>query len=113
MFFEDELTGLKQSAIIRFPRHNYSKEGFAMITGRQVAAARALLGMKQSTLADISSISIETMRRIEASKDVPPVMKNNMQMVIANLEDMGIVFIAEAMAGRGVRLRAPESAHAA
>lgn len=76
-----------------------------MITGRQIAAARALLGATQKELAGASAISIPTLKRMEASEGEASGMKNNVAAVVQALIDMGIVFIPENGGGYGVRLK--------
>jgi len=76
-----------------------------MITGRQIAAARSLIGITQRELADASSISIPTLKRMEASEGEASGMKNNVAAVVQALLDQGIVFIPENGGGYGVRLR--------
>lgn len=77
------------------------------IAGKQIAAARALLGMGQVELAELADISAPTLRRIEAgSEDVKP-MKNNLRAVIGVLHERGITFLADGQpaVGAGVSLR--------
>ncbi|MBX5132544.1 helix-turn-helix domain-containing protein [Rhizobium lentis] len=74
------------------------------ITGRQVAAARALLGIGQVELAKSANISAPTLRRIEDDKGG---MKNNVAAVVSALEAAGIIFIDSNGNGPGVRLRDP------
>jgi len=69
-----------------------------MITARQMKAARALLGMDQQALADVSGVSLATIRRMETSKG----------NVRANVETL--VKVIDALAGAGVELIAPGSA---
>lgn len=76
-----------------------------MITGRQIAAARALLGATQKQLAEASAISIPTLKRMEASEGDASGMKNNVSAVVQALINMGIVFISENGGGYGVRLK--------
>lgn len=76
-----------------------------MIAGRQIAAARTLLGITQKELADASSISVPTLKRMEASDGEASGMKNNVAAVVQALIDMGVVFIPENGGGYGVRLR--------
>lgn len=80
-----------------------------MITGRQIAAARTLIGITQKELADASSISIPTLKRMEASDGEAAGMKNNVSAVVQALIDMGVVFIPENGGGYGVRLRDRQS----
>jgi predicted transcriptional regulator len=74
-------------------------------TGRQIAAARALVGMTQSDLASRSNISTPTLKRMEASEGVAVGMENNVNAVTRALEAAGVVFIRENGGGAGVRLR--------
>ena len=75
------------------------------ITGRQIAAARVLLGMGQADLAQLANISAPTLRRMEASKGAIGGMANNTKAVVFALENAGILFIDANGNGPGVRLR--------
>lgn len=75
------------------------------VTGRQIAAARALVGMQQSDLATASGISVPTLRRMEAETGPATGMRNNVRAVRSALESAGVEFIAENGGGAGVRLR--------
>ncbi|MBY2906074.1 helix-turn-helix domain-containing protein [Rhizobium leguminosarum] len=77
---------------------------FTQITGRQIAAARALLGIGQVELASSANISAPTLRRIEADEGG---MKNNIAAVCSALIDAGVIFIESNGNGPGVRLRDP------
>jgi len=77
------------------------------LRGRQVTAARVLLGLAQSELASGANISVPTVRRMEACDDEISGLKNNIEAVRRVLEDKGIVFIPENGGGVGVRMRAP------
>jgi transcriptional regulator with XRE-family HTH domain len=76
-----------------------------IITGRQIAAARVLLGFGQAELADRSSISVPTLERMEASKGPAAGLANNVGAVRRALELAGVEFMAENGGGPGVRLR--------
>lgn len=76
---------------------------FNHFTGRQVAAARALLGLGQVELAAAAKISAPTLRRVEASEGIPSGMTNNLAAIRAALEAAGVEFI-----DNGVRLRPTE-----
>ena len=76
-----------------------------MTTGRQIAAARALLAMSQSELAAKASISVPTLKRMEASVGPASGMANNVAAVTAALEAAGVIFVSENGEGPGVRLR--------
>jgi transcriptional regulator with XRE-family HTH domain len=75
------------------------------VTGRQIAAARALGGLDQATLAGSANISIQTLRRIESAEGAPSGYPNNIAAVRAALEKAGVEFIAENGGGPGVRLK--------
>ncbi|PTE10120.1 helix-turn-helix domain-containing protein [Mesorhizobium helmanticense] len=78
------------------------------LTGRQIAAARALLGLSQTELAEQASISAPTLRRMEASTGHASGYVNNVIAVRQALESAGISFLADGETvdgGPGVRLR--------
>jgi transcriptional regulator with XRE-family HTH domain len=74
-------------------------------TGRQIAAARALLGMTQPELATKSNISVPTLKRMEATDGPAAGMLNNIAAVRAALESAGVIFVEENGEGPGVRLK--------
>lgn len=77
-------------------------------TGRQLAAARTLLGLTQADVAARSNLSVPTLKRMEASEGPVAGMQNNIDAVIRALEEAGVIFQGEGEAvggGRGVRLR--------
>jgi hypothetical protein len=78
---------------------------FNQISGRQIAAARALLGIGQTELAEKANISAPTLRRMEASEGAATGLANNVAAVRAALESAGILFIDQNGNGPGVRLR--------
>jgi len=73
---------------------------FNQISGKQLAAARALLGIGQVDLAKAANISAPTLRRMEASKGMAEGMKNNVAAVVSALEERNVEFIEG-----GVRVR--------
>jgi predicted transcriptional regulator len=75
------------------------------LTGRQIAAARTLLGMTQPELARRAGVSTPTIKRMEASVGPAVGMVNNVAAVRKALEEAGIVFVGEHSDGVGVRLR--------
>ncbi len=75
------------------------------VTGRQIAAARTLAGIQQSDLAERSSISVATLKRMEASPGEALGLVNNIRAVRQALEAAGVEFIPENGGGAGVRLR--------
>jgi transcriptional regulator with XRE-family HTH domain len=80
------------------------------ITGRQLAAGRALLGIGQAELAAKANISAPTLRRMEASSGHAEGMKNNVASVVTALRAAGITFVDgmySGAGGQGVRLSTP------
>jgi transcriptional regulator with XRE-family HTH domain len=81
-----------------------------MITAAQLRAARALLGVDQRELAELSGLSVPTVQRMEASDGVIRGNVDSLMKLIAALEKAGLELIGEgamsAGGGRGVRLRA-------
>ena len=80
-----------------------------MLTAAQMKAARALVGMEQKTLAELSGVSLPTIQRMEASNGVVRGVIETLMKVMGALEAAGVEFINEGAAsgggGRGVRLR--------
>lgn len=80
-----------------------------MITAAQLRAARALAGIDQRQLAELSGLSVPTIQRMEASAGVIRGNVDSLMKLIAGLESAGIELIGEGAAsqggGRGVRLR--------
>jgi transcriptional regulator with XRE-family HTH domain len=85
-----------------------------MITAGQMRAARALLGIDQKALAELSGVSLPTIQRMEASdgNNVRGVVDTLVKVVEA-LNRAGIELIGDNAAstggGRGVRLKAAKS----
>lgn len=82
-----------------------------MITATQLRAARALLGIDQKQLAELSGVSLPTIQRMEASiGNVRGVVESLTKIVVA-LDRAGIELIGENTpsqgSGRGVRLKTP------
>ena len=75
-----------------------------MITGRQVQAARALLGWSQQDLADKAIISRSAVNRLEMGKVDP--RTSTVEKVRRALESAGIEFLYDD--SEGVRLRKPK-----
>jgi transcriptional regulator with XRE-family HTH domain len=81
-----------------------------MITAPQLRAARALLGIDQRKLAELSGLSVPTIQRMEASEAMIRGNVDSLMKLIGALEAAGIELIAEGASsqagGRGVRLKA-------
>ncbi|HTE76982.1 MAG TPA: helix-turn-helix transcriptional regulator [Xanthobacteraceae bacterium] len=80
-----------------------------MITAAQVRAARALLGIDQRKLAQLSGLSLPTIQRMEASDGVIRGNVDSLMKLVAALDASGIELIAEnattSSGGRGIRLK--------
>lgn len=80
-----------------------------MITAAQLRAARALLGIDQKTLAEISGLSVPTIQRMEASDGNVRGVVESLTRVVSALELAGVELIGDEMPsmgrGRGVRLK--------
>jgi transcriptional regulator with XRE-family HTH domain len=79
-----------------------------MITAGQVRAARAILGMDQRRLAELSGLSLPTIQRMEASEGVIRGTIESLTKLIGALNAAGVELIGEgatsAGGGRGIRL---------
>ena len=76
-----------------------------MITPGQIRAARGLLNLSQTQLAELAGVGIATVKRIEASSEIRGAASTLWRIQNA-LEDAGIKFMAaEEGEGAGVRLR--------
>ena len=73
------------------------------ISAAQCRAARALLNLSQSDVAEAAHISAPTVGAFERHGKVPAY--NNLQAIRTALEAAGILFIPENDGGAGVRLR--------
>ena len=80
-----------------------------MLTAAQLRAARALLGIDQKTLADMASLSVPTIQRMEASEGVIRGNVDSLMKLIGALDAAGLELLGqEAQSqgrGRGLRLK--------
>ncbi|MBV9568390.1 MAG: helix-turn-helix transcriptional regulator [Hyphomicrobiales bacterium] len=80
-----------------------------MISAAQMRAARALLGIDQRELAELSGISLPTIQRMEASDGNVRGIVDTLTKVVEAFDRAGIELIGEnkvsAEGGRGVRLK--------
>lgn len=76
-----------------------------MITSGQIKAARALLGMTATKLAELSGVAYTTIVRLESSSGVPSGQVKTLDAVQKALEKAGIEFIGTPDDGPGVRLK--------
>ena len=81
-----------------------------MITAAQLRAGRALLGIDQRQLAELSGLSVPTIQRMEASETMVRGNVDSLVKLIAAFETAGIELIDDGAVsnalGRGVRLKA-------
>jgi transcriptional regulator with XRE-family HTH domain len=81
-----------------------------MISAAQLRAARALIGIDQRELAQLSGLSVPTVQRMEASEGVIRGNVDSLMKLIGALDAAGIELIGEGavsqQGGRGVRLKA-------
>jgi transcriptional regulator with XRE-family HTH domain len=82
-----------------------------MITAAQLRAARALVGLDQRKLAELSGLSLPTIQRMEASEEVIRGNVDSLMKLVTALDAAGIELISDNAVstggGRGVRLKAP------
>jgi transcriptional regulator with XRE-family HTH domain len=87
-----------------------------LITAAQMRAARALLGIDQRQLAELSGVSLPTIQRMEASERNVRGVIETLTRVVEALDGAGIELIGEHKAshegGRGVRLKFAKSSEA-
>lgn len=80
-----------------------------MITSAQLRGARALLGIDQRKLAELSGLSLPTIQRMEASEGVIRGNVDSLTKLVSALDGAGIELITEGAAslsgGRGIRLK--------
>lgn len=77
-----------------------------MILIEQIRAARGLLGLSQTELADRAGLSLPTIKRMEREDgDGPAVSDDAKEKVRTALEKAGVEFIAENGGGAGVRMK--------
>ena len=82
-----------------------------MITAAQMRAARALLGLDQKELAELSGVSLPTIQRMEASDGNVRGVVDSLTKVVEAFDAAGVELISEHSAsagtGRGVRFKQP------
>jgi hypothetical protein len=80
------------------------------ITSELIRAARALLRWEQRHLSQASSVSLPTIKRLEAKHGTLIAHGSTIAALRSALEKAGIEFIDENGGGAGVRLRKPNQA---
>lgn len=81
-----------------------------MISSGQLKAARALLGIDQKELAELSGLSVPTIQRMEGSEGVIRGNVDSLMKLLEALDRVGVIIIrpgdvSGASGGRGVRLK--------
>jgi hypothetical protein len=76
-----------------------------LITSELIRAARALLRWEQRQLAEASSVSLPTVKRLEAKPGIMVAHAQTTAALIRALESAGVEFIDENGGGAGVRLK--------
>jgi transcriptional regulator with XRE-family HTH domain len=79
-----------------------------LTTGNQLKAARALVGMEQSRLAEAASLNVNTIRNMEAAGAGPIAGRSvNVQAVQRALEEEGLIFLNGGEPGVKLRRKDP------
>lgn len=73
------------------------------MTPAQCRAARAILGMKQPTLAALAEVGLSTI--VDLEKERRQVALPSIEAIRSALEAAGVIFVSENGEGAGVRLR--------
>lgn len=76
----------------------------SVLTSELIRAARALLRWEQRDLAEASSVSLPTIKRLESKRGIVEAHGSTLAALKRALEDAGVEFIAENGGGAGVRL---------
>jgi predicted transcriptional regulator len=84
-----------------------------VITSAQMRAARALLGIDQRQLAELSGVSLPTVQRMEASDGTVRCVVDTLTKVVEAFDAAGVDLIGDnatsSGGGRGVRFKQPKS----
>ncbi|MDX5592599.1 helix-turn-helix transcriptional regulator [Pseudovibrio sp. SPO723] len=72
-----------------------------MLTGRQLAAARTLAGLKQSDLAKGCGVSVPTIKRYESTKGVIQGNYQTIQSISDVLRENGVALISAGAVSHG------------
>jgi predicted transcriptional regulator len=75
-----------------------------MLSSDQIRGARAMLRLSQADLAKAASLSLETIKRLEAMQGELKVRLDTLTRIKDALERAGVEFIVENGGGAGVRL---------
>ena len=75
------------------------------LTSELIRAARALLRWDQRHLAETSSVSLPTIKRLESKPGLLVAHASTLAALTRGLEEAGVEFIPENGGGQGVRLK--------
>lgn len=74
-------------------------------SGRQLRAARVLVGLTADQLAKLSGVSLNTIKRAEAADRPSSMMPANLRAITQALIDQGVIFCGrDEHGGEGVRM---------
>jgi transcriptional regulator with XRE-family HTH domain len=76
-----------------------------MITGEQLRAARVMLKMEQAELAELSGVSIDTIKRLERRDGPLNAHSRTLHSLQSCLEEEGVIFLPENCNLPGLMLR--------
>jgi transcriptional regulator with XRE-family HTH domain len=82
-----------------------------MISASQIRAARGLLDISATELAQLSGVDLRTIQRFERSPGVPPSRSGTLEKLRDTLEVHGIKFLGDPVASPGVQLNRKEPPH--
>jgi transcriptional regulator with XRE-family HTH domain len=80
----------------------------SVLTGSQLRAARGLINLSVSELAERTGLAINTIRRAEGTNGPSPITAANMKLLSSAFDEAGVLFIPADELGPGVRLKTPE-----
>jgi transcriptional regulator with XRE-family HTH domain len=78
-----------------------------VLTGSQVRAARGLLNVSVSELAEQTGLAVNTIKRAESTNGPVPITAANANLLMSTFEKAGVTFIKPSKLGPGVRLTSP------
>jgi transcriptional regulator with XRE-family HTH domain len=81
-----------------------------MVSSQQIRAARALLGISATELAERSTVSHRTLQRFETQDGIPESRSGNLESIERALTELGILFTGDPLTSPGVQLRTMDAA---
>jgi len=78
---------------------------FQVITGSQIRAARAAVGISGATLSESSGVSLRALSKIESFNGLPDARVATLQKLKIALEAAGIEFIGSPEDAPGIRIQ--------